>query len=354
MFNNVYKNKKIFVTGHTGFKGSWLCLWLESMGANIVGYSLPPPTNPNHYDLIDLKVSSVIGDLRNYSQLLDTLQEHKPEIVFHLGAQSSVLYSYTRPLETFEINLMGTCNVLEACRYVESIKAIIIVSTDKCYENKEWIWGYRENDPVGGHDPYSTSKALVELVTTSYRRSFFSADKFKNSHNVLISSVRSGNIIGGGDWKEDRLIPDAVKSAGMQQMFGIRNPQSTRPWQHVLEPIYGYLLLGQRLLEGKKEYSGAWNFGPTDDGNRTVLFVVNELKKYWSKIQYEILPRENNFHEAKLLKLDCSKAHTELNWKPVWTFSQTLEKTALWYREYYENGKVISREQLADYVNGMI
>lgn len=350
MFNNIYKNKKVFVTGHSGFKGSWLCLWLESMGAEITGYSLDPPSSPNHFELIDCKVNSIYGDIRNYEDLQVAIKHSEPEIIFHLAAQSSVLYSYGHPIETLESNLMGTANLLEVCRYIPSVKAVVIVSTDKCYENKEWVWGYREDDPMGGHDPYSTSKALTELITTSYRRSFFSINKYKNEHHVLIASVRSGNIIGGGDWKDDRIVPDVVKAANNGLKIKIRNPKSTRPWQHVLEPIYGYFLLGQQLLEEKKVFSGAWNFGPVDEGNRDVLYLVNEMQKYWKKISYEITADSNSLYEANLLKLDCSKASTQLNWKPVWSFAQMLEKTTSWYREYYENNRIISKEQLEDYI----
>jgi CDP-glucose 4,6-dehydratase len=353
MFNNIYKDKKVFVTGHNGFKGSWLCLWLESMGAQITGYSLDPPTQPNHYDLINFKFNSIHGDLRNYEDLLSAIKQSEPDIIFHLAAQSSVLYSYNHPIETLESNLMGTANVLEACRYVSSIKAVVIITTDKCYENKEWVWGYREDDPMGGHDPYSTSKALAELITASYRRSFLSLDKYKITHHVLISSVRSGNVLGGGDWKEDRLVPDVIKAASKGLKIKIRNPQNTRPWQHVLEPVYGYLLLGKQLLEEKKEFSGAWNFGPSDEGNRGVLNVVKELQKHWDKINYEITIDPNSRHEANLLKLDCSKASSHLNWKPVWSFAQMIEKTAFWYREYFENNRVISKEQLKDYIKSV-
>ena len=353
MFNQIYKGKKVFVTGHNSFKGSWMCLWLESMGAHITGYSLDPPTIPNHYSLLDCKVKEIYGDLRNYNDLHTAVKQAEPEIIIHMAAQSSVLYSYQHPIETLESNLMGTANLLEACRYVPSVKAIVIVTTDKCYENKEWVWGYREGDPMGGHDPYSTSKALAELITTSYRRSFFSVDKYKNSHNVLIASVRSGNIVGGGDWKEDRLVPDAVKAASQDIKIKIRNPKSTRPWQHVLEPVYGYLLLGQKLLEEKKEFSGAWNFGPTDEGNRSVLYVVQKLQKYWNKIDYELAIDPNSLYEANLLKLDCSKATALLNWKPVWSFTDMLDKTASWYREFYENKRVISREQLEQYIQSI-
>jgi len=350
LFNDIYKDKKVLVTGHTGFKGSWLSLWLIKLGANVIGYSLEPPTKPSHFELLNLGMVSIIGDIRDRDKLNSTFKTHKPEIVFHLAAQPLVRLSYINPVETFEINVIGTINVFEACKITDSVHAIVNVTSDKCYENREWIWGYRENDPMGGYDPYSTSKGCAELVTTSYRRSFFNTSDYGKKHNILIASVRSGNVIGGGDWREDRLIPDIVKAISKREKLKIRNPKATRPWQHVLEPLSGYLMLGQKLLEGRKEYGDAWNFGPNEESHIDVETVVKSIKKRWNRFEYEIDSITNYPHEAKLLKLDCSKARTLLKWKPVWDFEQTLDITVRWYREYYEKGNINTMMDLEEYI----
>ena len=351
MFNDTYRKKKVFVTGHTGFKGSWLCKWLEMLGACVTGYSLQPPAQPNHFELLDLKIDSIFSDIRNSDDLNTAIVKCKAEIVFHLAAQSLVRQSYKNPTETFETNLIGTVNLLEACRQAQSVKAIVIVTSDKCYENREWHRGYRETDPMGGHDPYSASKGCTELATASYRRSFFSIDAYSKTHQTLVASVRAGNVIGGGDWGEERLVPDIMRAARKREKVLIRNPRAIRPWQHVLEPLSGYLLLGQQLLERKKDFSGAWNFGPEDRGHKDVLTVVKEAQNYWSAIDFEIGPIDRDLHEANLLKLDCSKAHDKLGWRPIWNDTEMLEKTVRWYREFYESNRVISREQLAAYTN---
>jgi len=351
MFSNTYQNKKVLVTGHTGFKGSWLCMWLEMLGALVTGYSLKPPTQPNHFDLLDLQVENILADIRDSDKLSHSINQCQPEIIFHLAAQPLVRQSYIDPTETFDTNVMGTVNVLEACRRVRSVKAIINVTSDKCYENREWFRGYRENDPVGGHDPYSASKGCAELITASYRRSFFSIEEYQESHDTLIASVRAGNIVGGGDWGEDRLVPDIMCAAGKIEKAIIRNPAATRPWQHVMEPLAGYLLLGQQLLEGKKDFSGAWNFGPDDKGHRNVLEVAEELKRHWPTIDFEVASDEKAPHEANLLKLDCSKAHGKLNWRAVWHGSKIFEKTVKWYRDFYESGRVRSQKQLTEYID---
>jgi CDP-glucose 4,6-dehydratase len=348
VFNNIYKNKNVFVTGHTGFKGSWLCLWLEILGARVIGYSLPPPTEPNHFSMIGLKVKNIINDIRNRSELTLAVKKCRPDIIFHLAAQSLVRYSYTCPVETFETNVIGTVNLFEACRETPSVKAIINITSDKCYENEGCLCGYRENDPMGGYDPYSASKGCAELATASYRRSFFTSNR---GQEMLLASVRAGNIIGGGDWGKDRLVPDIINAIYMKEPVLIRNPNAVRPWQHVLEPLSGYLLLGQQLLEGKKEFSEAWNFGPNDEGHKNVLTVVRELKNLWPKIDFHIISDENNPHEATLLKLNCSKARARLHWTPVWNSSTTLKKTVQWYREFYKSGRAISQEQLNEYIN---
>lgn len=351
MFRNAYRVKKVLVTGNTGFKGSWLVLWLLKLGANVLGYSLGPPTQPSQHEILNLDFETVLGDVRNGEKLRQATETFQPHIVFHLAAQPLVRRSYKDPVETFETNVLGTVNVFEACRQTDSVRAIINITSDKCYDNQEWVWGYRETDPMGGQDPYSASKGCAELVTACYNKSFFPLNDYQKSHQTLIASVRAGNVVGGGDWGEDRLVPDIVRAASRNKKVVIRNPQALRPWQHVLEPLGGYLLLGQQLLEGKKGFSGAWNFGPNDGGHRNVLTVVKELQKYWTSIDYQLATDEENPHEANLLKLDCSKAHAKLGWRPVWNSSTTFAKTAQWYREFYESGRVLSQEQLAEYTN---
>jgi CDP-glucose 4,6-dehydratase len=350
MFGNVYKGKKVFVTGNTGFKGSWIVLWFMRLGANVFGYSLNLPTDPNHHKILNLDFETTSGDVRNLEKLRKAIEFFQPDIVFHMAAQSLVRKSYQNPVETFGTNVMGTANLFDACREADFVKAIVNVTSDKCYENREWVWGYRENDPMGGYDPYSASKGCAELVTASYRKSFFPIDEYQKTHQTLVASARAGNVIAGGDWGEDRLVPDIMRAASQNESAQIRNPQSIRPWQHVLEPLSGYLLLGQRLLEGKQEFSGAWNFGPTDEGHRNVVAVVRELQKHWSNIDYQTEADEKNPHEANLLKLDCSKAYTKLKWESVWGTSTAFAKTAQWYKEYYESGHVRSEEQLTEYI----
>ncbi len=350
-FNDSYRGKKVLITGHAGFKGSWLCLWLQALGAEVIGYSLSAPSQPNHLDLLNLDIISITGDIRDQAKLAETFATHQPDIVFHLAAQPLVRLSYKEPYETFETNVMGTLRVLEACRRTASVKAIINITSDKCYDNREWIWGYRENDPMGGYDPYSASKGCAELVTTSFRNSFFNLDEYGRSHHVLLASCRAGNVIGGGDWADDRLIPDIMRAVAGNQKVAIRNPYATRPWQHVLEPLSGYLLLGQRLLQGEKEFAEGWNFGPGDEGSVTVEEVVKHIKKSWDRINYEISIPEHPLHEAGLLKLDCSKAHIKLQWNNVWDAEQTFAKTVTWYQNFYDNGRLVSGEDLADYIN---
>lgn len=362
MFGGIYKGRNVFVTGHTGFKGSWLCLWLKELGANVTGYSLPPPTDPNHFALLYLGMVSITGDIRDFGKLKQAIQRCQPEIAFHLAAQPLVRYSYKNPVETFETNVIGTVNVLEACRQTESVKAIVNITSDKCYENREWVWGYRENDPMGGYDPYSASKGCAELVASSYRNSFFNPSHpltsspshpltFSPSNNsILLASARAGNVIGGGDWAEDRLLPDIMRAVSKGEKAIIRNPNATRPWQHVLEPLSGYLMLGQKLLEGRKEFAEGWNFGPDDESNIRVEDVVSCVKSEWERVDYEIRSSQDNPHEAGFLKLDCSKAHSKLKWKPVWDIRKTLSMTARWYKGFYENGKILSLNDLAEYI----
>lgn len=350
LFSGIYKDKTVLVTGHTGFKGSWLVYWLNQMGAKVVGYSLEAPTNPNHIELLNLYIVSIIGDIRDLEKLNQTFETYKPDIVFHLAAQPLVRLSYENPIETYETNVIGTLKVFEACRK-NNVKAIVNITSDKAYENREWIWGYRENDPMGGYDPYSSSKGCADILATSYRNSYFNPKEYKKTHNTLLATCRAGNVIGGGDWAKDRLITDIMISVSLGKKVSIRNPKATRPWQHVLEPLSGYLQIGQKLLEEKVEFGDAWNFGPSDEGSITVEEVVKNVKKHWDKIDYEINSDPNQLHEANLLKLDCSKAHILLKWKDVWDSETTFEKTVKWYKDYYENDKkVLTKNDLESYI----
>jgi CDP-glucose 4,6-dehydratase len=349
LFGGIYHNTTVLVTGHTGFKGSWLIYWLHKMGANVIGYSLEAPTNPNHIGLLNLDITSIIGDIRDLEKLNQTFETYKPDIVFHLAAQPLVRLSYENPIETYETNVMGTLKVFEACRKA-NVKAIVNITSDKAYENREWIWGYRENDPLGGYDPYSSSKGCADILANSYRNSYFNPKDYKKTHNTLLASCRAGNVIGGGDWAKDRLMTDIMISVSQGKKVNIRNPHATRPWQHVLEPLSGYLQIGQKLLEEKVEFGDAWNFGPSDEGSITVQEVVKNVKKHWDKIDCEINP-QLTYHEANLLKLDCSKAHILLKWKDVWDSDTTFEKTVNWYKLYYENDKeILTKNDLESYI----
>jgi len=353
LFSGSYNNRTVLLTGHTGFKGSWLAYWLTQMGAKVIGYALEAPTTPNHLGLLDLDLDivSVIGDIRDQKKLDATFETYQPEIVFHLAAQPLVRLSYEEPVETFDTNVMGTLKVFEAARKTDSVRAIVNITSDKAYENKEWIWGYRENDPMGGYDPYSASKGCAELVVNSYRNSYFNLADYGKEHNVLLASCRAGNVIGGGDWALDRLMTDIMLSVSQGKKVQIRNPHATRPWQHVLEPLSGYLAIGEKLLEGNKAFAEGWNFGPENEGSITVQKVVEAVKKHWDDIDYTIDKVEKNLHEANLLKLDCSKANILLEWKSVWNSDTTFEKTVLWYKEYYQKTKVLTQEDLTAYVN---
>jgi CDP-glucose 4,6-dehydratase len=350
MFGSIYSGKRVLVTGHTGFKGSWLCLWLQYLGAEVFGYALEPEITPSHYELAPLEIHSVIADIRDCKRLLDSFSSARPDIVFHLAAQPYVRRSYAYPIETMDTNIMGTANVLEACRQTGSVRAAVIITSDKCYENREWVWGYRENDPMGGFDPYSASKGCAELVAASWRNSFFHPDQFGKTHHTLVASARAGNVIGGGDWGEDRLIPDLVRAAEARKTVVIRSPRATRPWQHVLEPLIGCLLLGQRLLEGRKDCAEAFNFGPAEEGSITVDEVVRRFKAHWDGFEYELKSDPDQPHEAGLLKLDCSKARSKLDWHPLWDAAQALEKTAAWYKNYYLQNSVCSLQNLEEYI----
>lgn len=350
LFGGIYAGKTALITGHTGFKGSWLAYWLSQMGAKVVGYALEAPTQPNHFGLLEMECVSVIGDIRDAQKLEETFGTYQPDIVFHLAAQPLVRLSYENPVETYETNVMGTLKVFEACRK-SGVSAIVNITSDKAYENKEWVWGYRENDPMGGYDPYSSSKGCADLLANSYRSSYFNPAQYKQSHSTLLASCRAGNVIGGGDWAKDRLMTDIMVSVSQGKKVSIRNPHATRPWQHVLEPLSGYLQIGQKLLEEKAAFGEAWNFGPSDEGSITVESVVQKVKRHWAKIDYEINRDTAQPHEANLLKLDCSKAHMRLKWRDVWDSDTTFEKTVKWYRAYYEaQGQVLTRQDLQDYI----
>lgn len=343
-FGGAYRGRRVLVTGHTGFKGSWLCLWLTSLGAEVCGLSLDPPTEPNHWDLLGVPVSDHRVDVRDEAAVREVIGTERPEIVFHLAAQPLVRRSYLEPVGTWATNVMGTAHVLESIRYAPEVRAAVVVTTDKCYQNRDWPWPYRERDRLGGHDPYSASKAGAELLVASYRNAFL-----KESAAPLLATARGGNVIGGGDWSEDRLIPDLVRAIAAGQRLAIRSPMSTRPWQHVLDCLSGYLVLGQRLLEGDAEVANAWNFGPDGSGNRTVEQVLKELARTLSPVEWEVIEGPQP-HEEKNLHLDSTKANANLGWRPVWEFQSAVERTAIWYQEWIDTKRVRSRDQLVAYV----
>lgn len=349
MFRNIYRGKRVFVTGHTGFKGSWLSLWLDRLGADVVGYSLDIPTQPSHFELLDLKIQSITADVLDKQRLITTIEKHQPEIVFHLAAQSLVRRSYADPVATFETNVMGTVNILEACRRVRTVKAVVNVTSDKCYENQEVLTGYAEDDPMGGDDPYSASKGCAELVSHAYRRSFLDPAKYRGSHSTLLATARAGNVVGGGDWAEDRLMPDIMKAASMGETVLIRNPRSVRPWQHVLESLSGYLHLGSRLLEGRAECADCWNFGPASESSITVEGVVGRARGLWDAVRYEIREDPEAVHETQFLTLDSTKARKRLGWKPVWNADTTFARTIGWYKQYYGAASIASADDVTEY-----
>lgn len=328
-----WKDKKVFVTGHTGFKGSWLSLWLHQMGAQVKGFSLAPTTTPNHFSELQLAklIDSEIGDIRKPAQITESIQSFEPEILFHLAAQPLVRYSYSHPVETFETNVMGTLNVLQACRSVDSLKVIVVVTSDKCYENNETGAAFKEEDPMGGLDPYSASKGCCELLTTSIRHSFFDLKK------IGIASVRAGNVIGGGDWSTDRLIPDAIKSFSQNKEVLIRNPHSIRPWQHVLEPLSGYLKLTEKLWSRPSDYSGGWNFGAEKEDSLSVQKIMDLMVEQWGEnAQWISETQEQQPYEAKTLLLDSSKAKHKLEWQPKLNVQEAIQMTTQWYKDFYK------------------
>lgn len=345
-FLESFSGKNVLVTGHTGFKGSWLCQWLIELGANVFGYALKPSTNPSLFNQLSLDkyMNSCISDIRDLNQLKKNIQHIKPDLIFHLAAQPLVRESYVDPIYTFETNVMGTANVLEAVRLLNFSTNIVVITSDKCYENKEWVHGYRENDSMGGYDPYSASKGAAELVVSAWRRSFFNVLNY-NKHGVKLASARAGNVIGGGDWAKDRIVPDCMRALSEGKEITVRNPLSTRPWQHVLESLGGYLLLGSKLLNAQKEdldtFCSGFNFGPYPNSNRTVEILVNEIIKIYQSGSWNF-KAEDAMHEASLLNLSIDKAFHILNWQPVWGFEKTVETTVNWYKTSFESPNVIN------------
>lgn len=353
ILNDFYRGKHVLITGHTGFKGSWLSLWLQSVGAKVVGYALSPPTTPSLFMTANVAegMTSITGDIRDFSALSSTFKKYQPEIVIHMAAQSLVRYSYANPVDTYSTNVMGTVHLLESARLTESVRAIVNVTSDKCYENREWAWGYRENEPMGGYDPYSSSKGCAELVTAGYRTAYFNPERFAE-HKVALASVRAGNVVGGGDWAEDRLIPDIMRAIVEGKPIPIRNPDAIRPWQHVLEPLSGYLILAQKLCEQGGAYCEGWNFGPNDEDARPVSWIVERLTRMWGEdATWDIDASGNHPHEAHYLKLDCSKARARLNWHPRWGLEYTLQQIVDWYKLFCDqkNMREMTLRQIDEY-----
>lgn len=353
MNGEFWEGKRVLVTGHTGFKGGWLSLWLESLGAEVVGYALEPPTNPSLFEKAKVGKEmrkSFIGDIRDLDALKRAVIAQRPEIVFHMAAQPLVRLSYAQPVETYSTNVMGTVNVLETVRATPETRVVVNVTTDKCYENREWVWGYREIDPMGGHDPYSSSKGCAELITAAYRSSFFPAKDFPQ-HRVAVASVRAGNVIGGGDWAMDRLIPDMIRAFTNREPVIIRSPHAIRPWQHVLEPLSGYLTLAEKLWQEGPAFAEGWNFGPNDEDAKTVQWIVQRLAELWGDGASWNLDDKPQPHEATYLKLDCSKARARLGWQPRWDLAHALTRIVDWYRAFQrgEDIRILTLQQISDY-----
>jgi CDP-glucose 4,6-dehydratase len=345
---NFWRDKRVLLTGHTGFKGAWMSLWLSSMGAKVQGFALAPPTSPSLFEeakVGDLMQSN-IGDIRDFPATAKVVKEFKPEIVFHMAAQPLVRYSYDEPLETYATNVMGTAHLLESIRAIDSVRAVVNVTTDKCYENREWVWGYREDEAMGGYDPYSSSKACSELVTAAYRQSFL------DKAGIAVATARAGNVIGGGDWAKDRLVPDILRAFENKQPVSIRNPNSIRPWQHVIEPLSGYLLLAEKLCAGPASFSQAWNFGPKDDDAKPVGWIVESMANKWGNDASWSIDEGDHPHEAHYLKLDISKARQSLGWSPRWSLDQALDQTVEWHMAWIQGKDVRSQciKQIEDFL----
>jgi len=353
---NFWKGRRVFVTGHTGFKGAWLSQWLVELGAVVGGYSLEPPTEPSLFRVLGLEdsIEHRTGDIRDPKRLEDELIAFSPEIVFHLAAQPLVRLSYKEPRLTYETNVMGTLNLLEAVRSCGNVRAVVAVTTDKCYENREWVWGYRETDPMGGYDPYSSSKGCAELLAAAYRRSYFNPEQYGKSHNVALATARAGNVIGGGDWALDRLVPDCVRSLAKGETITIRSPRATRPWQHVLDPLAGYLRLAERLYFDGPAFGEGWNFGPGDEGVRDVEGVVSGAIASWGGGEYRIA-LDADLHEAQLLKLDPSKAKARLGWSVQLSVMEAIDWSVRWYRAFTsgEDMRKLTVGQIAQYVEAI-
>jgi len=350
-----WKNKKILVTGHTGFKGSWLSIWLKMMGAEITGYAFEPYTDRGNFVVTNIedRIDHVIGDVRDFGKLSTVFREHNPEFVFHLAAQPLVRESYLNPKETYDINIGGTVNVLECCRMTDSVKVIVNVTTDKCYENNEQTRGYKENDRLGGYDPYSSSKACSEIVTEACRSSFFHPEEFEK-HGKSLASVRAGNVIGGGDWQTDRLIPDCISALEIDDPVVVRNPDAIRPWQHVLDPLSGYLFLAKEMFENPGRFCEAWNFGPEEESMKPVGKVVDLVVECWGKGSRQDRPERNAPHEANILKLDITKAKTLLGWAPVWNIERSIKATVDWYKSYrMDNMYQFCCQQIESYMDNI-
>ena len=348
MTSDFWRGKSVFLTGHTGFKGSWLSLWLQSLGAQVHGLALEPPTTPNLFTVAQVAkgmASSTIGDIRDLATVQHAMQACQPYIVIHMAAQPLVRLSYAEPVETYATNVMGTVHVLEAARHSPGVKAIVVVTTDKCYDNKEWAWGYRESEPMGGHDPYSNSKGCAELVTSAYRNSFL------RGSGIAVASARAGNVIGGGDWAADRLVPDILRAFEQNQPVVIRNPHATRPWQHVLEPLSGYLSLAEQLYTQGQAFAEGWNFGPKDDDAQPVQWIVEHMVKNWGQGASWQQDGGVHPHEANYLKLDISKAKTRLGWQPRWQLTLALEKITEWHHVYLNSANMheFTIKQIQDY-----
>jgi len=329
-----WQGKRVLLTGHTGFKGSWLSLWLQSMGVQVTGFAMAPPTNPSLFEIAKVAqgMTSVIGDIRDLAKLQAVFAEHQPEIVIHMAAQPLVRYSYQNPVETYSTNVMGTVHLLEAVRNTPGVKAVVNITTDKCYENREWVWGYRENEPMGGFDPYSNSKGCAELVSAAYRSSFFNADTYAQ-HGVATATVRAGNVVGGGDWAQDRLIPDVLAAFEQGRKVDIRNPNAIRPWQHVMEPLRGYLTLAEQLFNNGPSFGEGWNFGPNDEDAKPVGWIVEQMAALWgTDAQWQVDTGEHP-HEAHYLKLDISKARTRLDWHPALRLKDALALIIDWSKQ---------------------